>query len=309
MRKNTLLWGVVFSLTTSLPSWAQDETTDPVDPTAETQQEETQEEIQTETPATSASEDTDETTTEDGDKFSSRDRLIQTWAGDAPEAEPVDLSNYEQAINDAQAALDAAAEDITEEELAALNQTLTDAQAALETAQTDAETAQGHAEIEALVADLTDEQVFALNRALNNTLNSPFAPELTAEQLQQIIDGDYSKQQINAFTKALEEEAKFESLAARFEAKAEASGNDKHLLQAERLRLKATTQSDRFMAKVEGTSPSAAAKNNAKQNAKSAAKTVAKNQAKDAAREAAKTLRKEQAKQRAKEKSKGKSSV
>ncbi len=292
MRKSTLLWGVVFSLTTSLPSWAQDDTTDPVDPAAETQQEETQE----------------EPTTDEGEKFSSRDRLIQTWTGDAPEVEPVDLSSYEQALSDAQAALDAAAEDITEEELTALNQALTDAQAALETAQADADAAQGH-EIEALVADLTDEQVFALNRALNNTHDSPFAPELTAEQLQQIIDGDYTKHQINAFTKALEEEAKFESLAAGFEAKAEASGNDKHLLQAERLRLKATSQSERFMAKVEGISPSSTAKNNAKQNAKAAAKTVAKNQAKDAAREAAKALRKEQAKQRAKEKSKGKNNV
>lgn len=298
MRKHVLIWGTLLSLSTSLPAWAQEDIEEPTPPAVED-------------PAVIEDETGEEDTTE---KFSSRERLVDTWLGISPDSEAPDLSPLEQAVSDAQTALDSAAEDISEEELASLNQALTDAQAALQAAQDEIAAGQEAAsEIEALVAELTDEQVFALNRALNNTLNSPFAPELTAEQLQQIIDGDYNKHQINAFTKALEEEAKFSSLAARFEAKAEASGNDNFLMQAERMQQKAETQSARFMAKVDGVSPSEAAKNKAKENgksvAKSAAKSLAKNQAKEASREAAKQLRKEQAKENAKEKSKGKNNA
>lgn len=240
---------------------------------------------------------------QEGEKFTSRELLIKTWLGDRE-----DLSGLEQAVADAQQAVDNAADDITDEELGLLNQALMEAQASLTEAQTAQESER--IEIEELVDQLSDEQVFALNRSLNNTRHNRFGLVLDAGQLQVIIDGDYDKHQINAFTKALEEEHKFKALAEKFVDKTEATGNDKFLVHADRMLEKGLAKSERFLNKAERGSSSSPLKASSlaqeraqvgtKETARSASKNIAKLEAKAAAREAAKELRKEQTKEKGK---------
>jgi hypothetical protein len=135
--------------------------------------------------------------------------------------------------------------------------------------------------------------------------------------LQVIVDGDYDKHQINAYTQGLEQEARFLSKADRFQERYDETGNEGFLSKVDRFTHWASVQKDKFMAKVDrfadegdagmaGTGmdtaslvessgsdlASGAAKNAAKQAAKAAARDAAKQAAKDAAsREARRVAR------------------
>lgn len=177
------------------------------------------------------------------------------------------------------------------------------------------------ARVDAFVANLSEEQVFALNRSLNNAVQQRLALNYDLELLERIVVDQYSKQQINALTKALEEEAK---LLARYER----TGDEKFLKQAE-------VRKEKFLAKADGFSRDAArvatkeatrdtlriemksktdeatqsavkeqAKVQARLMAKEAVKAEAKTMAKATADETAKSLAREAALALAKEESK-----
>jgi len=160
-------------------------------------------------------------------------------------------------------------------------------------------------ETETFVEGLTDEQVFALNRSLNNAVNSGLLVDIDAEDLALIEDAN--KLQINAFTQAFEQEARFLLKADKFTAKAEESGDDKFLEIGDRMTNKAEDQKTKFISKIErfADSPSATAdsiaKGEAKVSAKAAAKDTSKGVAKATAKQAAKAAAKETAKAAAKE--------
>ena len=147
------------------------------------------------------------------------------------------------------------------------------------------------------IAGLSPEQVFALNRSLNNAVHNGLLAKMQdydLEMLLAVLDGNYTKQQINALTQAYEQEARFM-----------AKGMDD----------KALMQKTRFLAKVEAkaaatevakSSAKGAAKAASKEAAKSAAKEAAKNAAKQAAKTAAKQAAKTAAKEEAKKAAKGK---
>lgn len=190
-------------------------------------------------------------------KFASDELLIETFLADESQA----VKDAEDAVAAAEDAVTAANDAVTT--AAADSQELLDAQQALTDAEQDLTDAQGNLEqttldvaeetglITELVGKLSEEQVFAFNRSLNNSLHNVFPVELDASILQAAIDGEYDKRQINFLTKAYEEEAKFLSLAEKFEAKAEESGDDKFLEQAERMTAKAKTSKDKFLARID----------------------------------------------------------
>lgn len=231
----------------------------------------------------------------DKSDFSSRELLIETWLGDAS----LTLEEAEAAVEDAEAALDAAVladPDDTADEDAALKD-------AIEVR-----------DVLILAGELSDEQVFDINRAFNNARHNGLELILSAADLQKILDGSYNAQQINAWTKALEEEAKFTALAD----KAEARGNTD---QAARFETKADSQKTKFMDKVSGFAESndvgeeldavgtadavteaaeAHAKHEAKDAVKDTARGLAKNAAKKTAKAEARLIAKDAAKKAAK---------
>lgn len=156
------------------------------------------------------------------------------------------------------------------------------------------------AETATFVEGLTDEQVFALNRSLNNALSSGLLVDIDVEDLALIADAN--KLQINAFTQAFEQEARFLLKADKFAAKYEESGNEKFLGIGERMGTKGETQKAKFLAKIDrfngspSASASSAAKAEAKASAKAAAKETSKGVAKATAKKAAKAAAKETAK-------------
>lgn len=93
------------------------------------------------------------------------------------------------------------------------------------------------ARVDAFVANLSENQVLALNRSLNNAVQQHLALNYDLDLLERIVTDQYSKQQINALTKALEEEAKLLALYER-------TGNEKFLKQAE-------VQKEKFLAKAD----------------------------------------------------------
>jgi hypothetical protein len=218
-------------------------------------------------------------------------------------ATPEELEALQQAVTDAQMALDeAVANQATPEEVTALETQLAEAQGVLDGLTTEID------ETTALIDQLSDEQVFALNRNLNNALKSNLDLEYDAAMLQPIIDGDYNKHQINAYTQGLEQEARFLSKADRFQERYDETGNEGFLSKVDRFTDWAAAQRDKFMSKVDrfadedaggmdgaamdtaslvgpGRSDlaSGAAKNAAKQAARAAARDAAKQAAKDAA--------------------------
>lgn len=86
------------------------------------------------------------------------------------------------------------------------------------------------------MANLSDEQVFALNRSLNNVVKSGLPMEYDMYLLEQVIENDYDSREINALTKAMEEEAKFQDPY-------EKTGNEKFLDRAQ-------SQKEKFLATV-----------------------------------------------------------
>lgn len=162
------------------------------------------------------------------------------------------------------------------------------------------------ARVDTFVANLSTEQVFALNRSLNNAVQQRLALNYDLELLERIVTDKYGKQQINALTKGLEEEAKFQALYER-------TGNKKFLEQAE-------SQKEKFLAKVDRLSRDttrtatrettrntlrAEIKSDAAEATQSAVKEQAKVEARRMAKEAVKAEAKTMAKVTADETAKG----
>jgi hypothetical protein len=235
---------------------------------------------------TTTAESTETSETETA-KFSDEEMLIETLLKDEEEA----VADAEEAKNDADPDADQ-----TE-----LDQALEDAQAARDSEEE---------ELTGLVEELSEEQIIALNRSLNNANASDLTVDLDAEDLQAVIDGDYNLQQINMLTKSAEAEARFDSLADKFEARAEETGNDKFLEHSERMADKADTERDKFRDKIDkfdtlkDKSAHGAAMKEARMAARDASKDMARGLAKQAAKNAAKQAAKENARDNARENAK-----
>lgn len=200
---------------------------------------------------------------QDGQKFADRDLLVETMNSLDDDADA--------------AALDAAVDALSEDQVVALNR--------------------------------------SLNNLNNNTFTGPTSFEfdgsefMAVEFLERVTGGDFNKQQITALTKALEEKIKFLFLA-------EKTGNDKFLEKADSQEAKFLAKVDGFgTSSLTGDAATSsaklaakAAKKAAKQAAKSAAKFAAKNAAKNAAKKAAKQAVKDAIKNQAKNAAKGKKS-
>jgi len=151
-------------------------------------------------------------------------------------------------------------------------------------------------DIAAAIDNLSAEEVFALNRSLNNASNNGLLALMQEDGLDilEMAQG-MTKQQINALTKAYEEEAKFTKLADKF---AEESKQREHMLS------KAAAHKERFLGKAGvdiGDAVAETAKSVAKDAAKGAARDAAKDAAKDSAKLAAKGAAKDAAKLAAKD--------
>ena len=159
------------------------------------------------------------------------------------------------------------------------------------------------------VAAMTDQQVQDTNRSLNNARKNGTIVDLDAATLQDIADRDLERRDIQSVTKALEEEAKFGRVAARFDRKYEESGREQFLRNRDRALDKGEMQREKFERKAgvrDGTrdeirtelrsesrdeakkSARVGAMNEAKNEAKNQAKAEAKRVARDTAREEAK---------------------
>ncbi|MBL4743440.1 MAG: hypothetical protein JKX87_02205 [Cycloclasticus sp.] len=124
------------------------------------------------------------------------------------------------------------------------------------------------------VANLLDEQVFALNRALNNAVNSGLLVDIDSEDLA-LLEGA-NKLQINAFTQAFEQDARFQLKADMFAIKAEETGDDKFLEMSERMEAKGEDQKEKFLARMDyfSGSSSGIANGGAKDSAQAVAKPL-----------------------------------
>ena len=144
--------------------------------------------------------------------------------------------------------------------------------------------------VAAFVESLSDEQVFAMNRSLNNAIKSGLPMVYDMDLLGKIVENDYGKKEINAITKALEQEARFTTLA-------EKTGNEKFLD-------KSLAHKNKFMRKADSSLVDEAVQVSARQSAKESAKYSAKMMAKESAKKSAKQAAKESAKLAAKESAK-----
>lgn len=219
-------------------------------------------------------------------------------------ATPDELAALQGAVDDAQMALDdAVAAAATPDEITALEGQLATAQGELDAINANVD------ETTALIEQLSDEQVFALNRSLNNALASKLPLVYDAAMLQPILDGDYNRHQINAYTQGLEQEARFLSKADRFQAKYDDTGQEHFMTKVDRFTSWAQAQKDKFFAKVDrfadgddaGTTDvdPAAASSLVEETTRAAARDGAQGAAKNAAKQAAKAAARDAAKQAA----------
>ena len=237
--------------------------------------------------------------TDDVQKFDDPQRLEDTLIGWQEERKTI----AEQDLQDAEDAL-AANEDPDKEE---------DLQKAVDAAQEELDAiAKSIEDLPGLVEQLTEEQLFALNRSLNNATNNGLIVDLNSEYMEMLIDGEYNKQQINALTKALEEEAKFNKLSDKFADKYELTGKEHFQDKADMMSAKGERQKDKFMAKIDKfdrsgleTDHKDKAKKAARDSAKSAARGASKNSARKEAKRAAKNEAKKVAKENARKNAKG----
>jgi len=243
--------------------------------------------------------------TDDGRKFDSTERLEETLIGWQEEK----VADAEQDVKDAQEAFDNANADpdATDEEKAALEKELTDAEDARDLAVESFE--EEKTKLTEQIAELSEEQLFALNRSLNNATNNGLIVDLNSEYMQELLDGNYNKQQINSLTKALEEEAKFDKLSDKFTSKYDLTGNEKFLDKADMMTAKGERQKDKFLAKVdkfERNTLEVEHHNKARKAARDSAKSTARDSSKNSARKDAKRAAKNDAKKVAKENARNK---
>lgn len=272
-------------------------------------------------PAFAQETDTDVVSTEavpEESKFADPELLIETLLKDEEQA----LEETNESISDAEAALEDAEQalseaesdtDITDEELQELEQAVADAEEQLSLAREDLATIEENLSEEEerttglVEGELTDEQIVNLNRSLNNANASGLTVDLDADDLQAVIDGEYNLQQINMLTKSAEAEARFDSLADKFEMKAEEMDNEKFLEHSGRMADRADTERDKFRDRIgqfdslKDKSIQGAAKNEARRSAKAEARLAAKQSSRDVAKGLAKQAAKDAAKQAAKE--------
>ncbi|WLE97914.1 MAG: hypothetical protein QTN59_03550 [Candidatus Electrothrix communis] len=218
---------------------------------------------------------TDATETQDGSKFNDREQLIQTILGDldGEDGEPTDDVDTDIPSPDEPEVPEIPGEDNGEPT---------------------------QERVTAFVEKLTDEQAFALNRSLNNAVNNGLPVEYDMVLLEKVVEENYNSKQINALTKALEEDAKFQALY-------EKTGNEKFLEKAEKQKDKFLSKIDRFqdddgMDDLLSEELQDLAKDSAKDSAKLAAKDAAKDAVKESVKEVAKTTKKEAVKTRQAEK-------
>ncbi len=135
---------------------------------------------------------------------------------------------------------------------------------------------------EMLVDEMSDAQVFAMNRNFNSAISSGLLPLfVSADDLAEVVARDFDKRQINAFARSFMHRARFDRHAARFEAKAEATGDARFEAKAERADAKGEEMFDRVQSKIDRFDGGAA-------SGQSAGKDAAKSAARDAAQQAAK---------------------
>lgn len=101
------------------------------------------------------------------------------------------------------------------------------------------------------VAELSPSQLFALNRSLQNARSNGLLPDLDSDELGRLLDESYDKRQIDALTRAFEEEAKFRLKAAEAERLFDETGDPALLERYERFTAKAETQKQKFLSKIE----------------------------------------------------------
>lgn len=172
-----------------------------------------------------------------------------------------DVAEATAARDAADANVTAAQADVTaaEEAVTAAETAITDAHAAVTAAQTDVDEAEANLQAvqaqiedtEQLVANLSDTQVVALNRSLNNAVHSGLSLDFDLDLLQRIIDEDLGNHEIQTMMTALELEARFDQHAARFEAKAEATGNDRFLDHAARMEEHGDVLRQKFLDRID----------------------------------------------------------
>jgi hypothetical protein len=112
-----------------------------------------------------------------------------------------------------------------------------------------------------LVEQLSDKQVQALNSALHSSFKTGLLPfDIDSDWLQRIVDENLGTGPIHQLVHAYAQEARFERLAARFDAKSLVSGDEKFTVQAERARTKGAAEYDKFIDKVDAASAREAVK-------------------------------------------------
>jgi hypothetical protein len=112
-----------------------------------------------------------------------------------------------------------------------------------------------------LVNQLSDKQVIALNSALHSAYQTGLLPfDIDSAWLQRIIDENLGTGAIHQLVQAYAQDARFERLAARFDAKALDTGDAKFTAKAEAARDKGSAQFDKFVAKVDAASAREAVK-------------------------------------------------
>jgi hypothetical protein len=112
-----------------------------------------------------------------------------------------------------------------------------------------------------LVNQLSDKQVQALNSALHSAYQTGLLPfDIDSAWLQRILDEGLGTGPIHQLVTAYAQEARFERLAARFDAKALDTGNETFSEHAERAREKGSAEFDKFVEKVDTASARAEAK-------------------------------------------------
>jgi len=138
--------------------------------------------------------------------------------------------------------------------------------------------------------------VIELNRSLNNAVHSGLTLDFDLDLLQRIIDEDLGHRDIQTMITALELEARFAQHAARFEAKAEATGNDRFADHAARMEDRGAALREKFLDRIDAADASHEAVNEA---AGDAVQEVAANEAKQAAHAAAREASHEKARGKA----------
>jgi hypothetical protein len=198
----------------------------------------------------------------DGNKFYDRGLLIDTLTADDSE----DVDNAQVQLDLLNDELMAVEDDLleandsgtaTEEEIMALEDKISMLNDEVDQSETDVEEAEMNADTELTaiteqVDQLSDDQVRGLNQQLNNVVVKGVTVDIDSEDLQMVLDGDYNFQQINAFTKAFEEEAKFNRHAKKFEEKSEEEGGEKFLDQVDKMIERSDSQKEKFLAKIDG---------------------------------------------------------